>query len=124
MNILIVGRGRIGRLIARAIISSGSTSLNWVGAVEVNCDAELFCYPINHDSTYGASNRPMSSDKVSFTRKDKPNIPSFENIGDVLMNTEAQLVIDCSSSALSANILLNNHPNTPRVNFFPKTRHS
>ena len=124
MNILIVSLGRIGRLIARAIISSESTSLNWVGAVEVNCDAELFCYPINHDSTYGVSNRPMSSDKVSFTRKDKPNIPLFDDISDVLMNTEAQLVIDCSGSALSANILLNNHPNTPKVNFFPKTRHS
>ena len=54
MNILLIGLGRIGKLVARKLASQDEKKLEWVGAVERIKDPELFSYLLNYDSTYGS----------------------------------------------------------------------
>ena len=54
MNILLIGLGRIGKLVARKLASHDEKKLEWVGAVERIKDPELFSYLLNYDSTYGS----------------------------------------------------------------------
>ena len=54
MKVLLIGLGRIGKLVARKMIAQDENKLDWVGAVEQTRDLELFSYLLNHDSTYGS----------------------------------------------------------------------
>ena len=66
MKVLLIGLGRIGKLVARKIVAEDQTRLDWVGAVEQTIDPELLSYTLNHDSTYGALTKKIGYTKDSF----------------------------------------------------------
>ena len=64
MKVLLIGLGRIGKLVARKIVAEDQTRLDWVGTVEQTIDPELLSYTLNHDSTYGALTKKLVIPKI------------------------------------------------------------
>ena len=106
MKVLLIGLGRIGKLVARKIVAEDQTRLDWVGAVEQTIDPELLSYTLNHDSTYGALTKKIGYTKDSFRIEGRNDVPLFDDIGLAVNDTTPDLVIDCSGSHQSAQTLV------------------
>mgnify|MGYP001226618975 FL=1 len=106
MNILLIGLGRIGKLVARKLASQDEKKLEWVGAVERIKDPELFSYLLNYDSTYGPFNPKIGHTADSFKVEHQEDVPFFDDITLAINETTPDLVIDCSGSHQSADLLI------------------
>jgi glyceraldehyde 3-phosphate dehydrogenase len=118
VKVLLIGLGRIGKLVARKMIAQDENKLDWVGAVEKTQDPELFSYLLNHDSTYGAMAPKISHTGDSFIVSGQSDIPLFSDISLAISETNPDLVIDCSGSQQSAEILVNSECEQSRFNLF------
>ena len=118
MKVLLIGLGRIGKLVARKMIAEDENKLDWVGAVEKTRDPELFAYLLNHDSTYGAMAPKIRHTVDSFIVSGQNDIPLFADIPLAISETNPDLVIDCSGSQPSAEILVNSECKQSRFNLF------
>ena len=107
MKVLLIGLGRIGKLVARKMIAQDENKLDWVGAVEQTRDLELFSYLLNHDSTHGSMAPKIRYTVDSFVVSGQSDIPLFADVSLAISKTNPDLVIDCSGSRRSAEILVN-----------------
>ena len=98
MKILLIGLGRIGKLVARKMIAQDENKLDWVGAVEQTRDPELFL------AICSTMTRPMvlwlqkSDTADSFVVSGQSDIPLFADVSLAISETNPDLVIDCSGS--------------------------
>ncbi|MDB2619802.1 hypothetical protein N9Y18_06095 [Litoricolaceae bacterium] len=106
MNILLIGLGRIGKLVARKLASQDEKKLEWVGAVERIKDPELFSYLLNYDSTYGSFDPKIGHAADSFKVEHQEDVPFFDDVALAINETTPDLVIDCSGSHQSADLLI------------------
>ena len=106
MNILLIGLGRIGKLVARKLASQDERKLEWVGAVERVKDPALFSYLLNYDSTYGSFNPKIGHTADSFKVEHQEDVPFFDDVALAINETTPDLVIDCSGSHQSADLLI------------------
>lgn len=106
MNILLIGLGRIGKLVARKLASQDEKKLEWVGAVERIKDPELFSYLLNYDSTYGSVDPKIGHAADSFKVEHQEDVPFFDDVALAINETTPDLVIDCSGSHQSADLLI------------------
>ena len=106
MNILLIGLGRIGKLVARKLASHDEKKLEWVGAVERIKDPELFSYLLNYDSTYGSFDPKIGHAADSFKVEHQEDVPFFDDVALAINETTPDLVIDCSGSHQSADLLI------------------
>lgn len=106
MNVVLVGLGRIGKLVARRLLLQDDPGLSWVGAVEKTRDPELFSYLLNYDSTYGTLDRRVEHTTDSLTIQGSSDVPLFDDLTLAIEETSPDLVVDCSGSQRSAEILL------------------
>ena len=106
MNILLIGLGRIGKLVARKLASQDEKKLEWVGAVERVKDPALFSYLLNYDSTYGSFNPKIGHTADSFKVENQGDVPFFDDVALAINETTPDLVIDCSGSHQSADLLI------------------
>jgi len=108
VNVLLVGLGRIGKLVARKLLLQDDASLKWVGAVEETIDSELFTYLLNYDSTYGTIDTRVEHTRNSLRVRGSDDIRLFDDLSLAIEETLPDLVIDCSGSQQSAEMLLSN----------------
>lgn len=106
MNVLLIGLGRIGKLVARKLASQDERKLEWVGAVERVKDPALFSYLLNYDSTYGSFNPKIGHTADSFKVENQGDVPFFDDVALAINETTPDLVIDCSGSHQSADLLI------------------
>lgn len=106
MNVVLVGLGRIGKLVARRLLLQDGAGLNWVGAVEKTRDPELFGYLLNYDSTYGTLDTRVEHTSDSLRVRGSNEVPLFDDLALAIDETSPDLVVDCSGSQKSAEILL------------------
>ena len=106
MKVLLIGLGRIGKLVARQMIAQDENKLNWVGAVEQTRDPELFSYLLNHDSTHGSIAPKIGHTADAFEVENHGDVPLFNDVALAIHETNPDLVIDCSGSHRSAEILV------------------
>jgi len=106
VNILLIGLGRIGKLVARKLASQDEKKLEWVGAVERIKDPELFSYLLNYDSTYGSFDPKIGHAADSFKVEHQEDVPFFDDVALAINETTPDLVIDCSGSHQSADLLI------------------
>ncbi|HAN79964.1 MAG: hypothetical protein CMD54_04745 [Gammaproteobacteria bacterium] len=106
MDVVLVGLGRIGKLVARRLLLDNSAGLNWVGAVELTRDPELFSYTLNYDSTYGTLDTRVEHTTDSLRIQGLNDVPLFDDLTLAIEETSPDLVVDCSGSQKSAEILL------------------
>ena len=106
MNVLLIGLGRIGKLVARKLASQDERKLEWVGAVERVKDPALFSYLLNYDSTYGSFNPKIGHTADSFKVENQGDVPIFDDVALAINETTPDLVIDCSGSHQSADLLI------------------
>jgi len=106
VKVLLIGLGRIGKLVARKMASQDETQLEWVGAVEQIRDPELFCYLLNYDSTYGSAIPKIGHTVDAFTFENQRDVPLFDDVILAINETTPDLVIDCSGSHQSADLLI------------------
>lgn len=118
MKVLLIGLGRIGKLVARKLIARDENRLDWVGAVEQTRDPELFSYLLNHDSTYGSMSPKIRHTVDSFMVSGQSDIPLFTDVPLAISETNPDLVIDCSGSHRSAEILVNSEYEKSRHHLF------
>ena len=118
MKVLLIGLGRIGKLVARKMIAHDENKLDWVGAVEQTRDLELFSYLLNHDSTYGSMAPKIGHTFDSFVVSGQSDIPLFDDVSEAISETNPDLVIDCSGSHRSAEILVNSEYEQCRHHLF------
>ena len=118
MKVLLVGLGRIGKLVARKMVAQDEPRLDWVGAVEQTQDPELFSYLLNHDSTYGSLDSKFGYTLDSFVIKGQSDVLLFDDVAIAINETTPDLVIDCSGSQLSAETLLNSQPGQTKHHLF------
>ena len=97
MRTLIIGLGRIGRLVARDLIQNPSDR-QWVGAVEVSTEAALFAYLLNHDSTYGHldSAAIFTANDSTLIAGQHTEIPLYQSVSEALKSCDPELIIECS----------------------------
>ena len=105
MNVVLVGLGRIGKLVARRLLSQDGAA-GWVGAVEKTRDPALLSYPLNYDSTYGTLDTRVEHTSDSLRVLGSNDVPLFDDIAIAIEETSPDLVVDCSGSQKSAEILL------------------
>ena len=96
MKVLLIGLGRIGKLVARKLASQDEKKLKWVGAVEQFRDPELFSYLLNYDSTYGAATSKSGHAGDAFKVENQGDVPLFDDVALAINETTPDLVIDCS----------------------------
>ena len=118
MNVLLVGLGRIGKLVARSLLTMDKSRLNWVGAVERERNLELYSYLLNHDSTYGTLNPKVGHTGNSFEVPGYGLVALFDDIAESIEKIAPDLVIDCSGSHQSAEILTTTGHSTSRRHLF------
>ena len=118
MKVLLIGLGRIGKLVARKMIAQDENKLDWVGAVEQTQDPELFSYLLNYDSTYGSMAPKIRHTVDSFMVWGQSDIPLFADVPVAIRETNPDLVIDCSGSHRSAEILVNSEYEQSRYHLF------
>ena len=118
MKVLLVGLGRIGKLVARKMIAEDENKLDWVGAVEQTRDPELLSYLLNHDSTYGSMAPKIRHTADSFVVSGQSDIPLFADVSLAIGETNPDLVIDCSGSHRSAEILVKSKYEQSRYHLF------
>lgn len=106
MNVVVVGLGRIGKLVARRLLLQDGAGLNWVGAVEKTRDPELFSYLLNYDSTYGTLDTRVEHTSDSLRVRGSNEVSLFDDLALAIDETSPDLVVDCSGSQKSAEILL------------------
>jgi len=106
VNVLLIGLGRIGKLVARKLASQDERKLEWVGAVERVKDPALFSYLLNYDSTYGSFNPKIGHTADSFKVENQGDVPFFDDVALAINETTPDLVIDCSGSHQSADLLI------------------
>jgi len=106
VNVLLIGLGRIGKLVARKLASQDERKLEWVGAVERVKDPALFSYLLNYDSTYGSFNPKIGHAADSFKVENQGDVPFFDDVALAINETTPDLVIDCSGSHQSADLLI------------------
>ena len=106
MNVVLVGLGRIGKLVARRLLSQDGAGLDWVGAVEKTRDPALLSYLLNYDSTYGTFDTRVEHTSDSLRVRGSNDVPLFDDIALAIEETSPDLVVDCSGSQKSAEILL------------------
>ena len=106
MNVLLIGLGRIGKLVSRKLASQDERKLEWVGAVERVKDPALFSYLLNYDSTYGSFNPKIGHTADSFKVENQGDVPFFDDVALAINETTPDLVIDCSGSHQSADLLI------------------
>jgi glyceraldehyde 3-phosphate dehydrogenase len=118
VKVLLIGLGRIGKLVARKIVAQDDPNLDWVGAVEQTQDPELFSYLLNHDSTYGpaASKIGYTTDSLKVTGHGA--VPFFTDVAMAIDETNPDLVIDCSGSNQSAETLVGGEYKQTRYHLF------
>ena len=96
-KILIVGLGRIGRLVARELIENPHQNATLVGAVEVEANAELFSYLINNDSTYGRLTAPVTGKSGTlYVAANEQEIPLFTKLSDAVEECNPDIILECS----------------------------
>lgn len=107
MRTLIIGLGRIGRLIAREL-AQRPEQRQWVGAVEVSTDAALFAHLLNHDSTYGQLNSAIAfhADGHTLITGHNAEIPLYSSVSEALKACEPELIIECSGDPHVAQTLV------------------
>ena len=118
MKVLLIGLGRIGKLVARKMITQDENKLDWVGAVEQTRDPELFSYLLNHDSTYGSMAPKIRHTVDSLMVSGQSDIRLFADVSVALSETNPDLVIDCSGSHRSAELLVNSEYEQSRYHLF------
>ena len=118
MKVLLIGLGRIGKLVARKLVAQDENKLDWVGAVEQARDPELLSYLLNHDSTYGSMSPKFSHTVDSFMVPGQSDIPLFADVPLAISETNPDLVIDCSGSHRSAELLVNSEYEQSRYHLF------
>lgn len=118
MKVLLVGLGRIGKLVARKMVEQDEPRLDWVGTVEQTLDPELFSYLLNHDSTYGSAASKFGYTVDSFVIEGQSDVPLFDDVAIAVNETTPDLVIDCSGSQVSAVTLLNSQPKQAKQHLF------
>ena len=96
MKVLLIGLGRIGKLVAREMVAQDDPYLDWVGTVEQTQDPELFSYLLNHDSTYGPATSKIGHTPDSLEVTSQGNVPFFTDVALAIDETNPDLVIDCS----------------------------
>ena len=96
MKVLLIGLGRIGKLVARKTIAQDEPGLDWVGAVEQTQDPELFSYLLNHDSTYGPATSKIGYTTDSLEVTGQSDVPFFTDVALAVNETNPDLVIDLS----------------------------
>jgi len=106
VKVLLIGLGRIGKLVARKLASQDEKKLKWVGAVEQFRDPELFSYLLNYDSTYGAATSKIGHAGDAFKVENQGDVPLFDDVALAINETTPDLVIDCSGSHQSADLLI------------------
>lgn len=106
MDVVLVGLGRIGKLVARRLLLQDHAGLNWVAAVEKTKDPELFSYSLNYDSTYGKLDTRVEHTTDSLRVRGSNDVPLFDDLTQAIEETSPDLVVDCSGSQESAEILL------------------
>ncbi|NBS12626.1 MAG: hypothetical protein EBS77_08190 [Gammaproteobacteria bacterium] len=121
MRTLIIGLGRIGRLVARHLLNSPEAN-HWVGAVEITEDAALFAYLLNHDSTYGHLDPSIQATSDCLMTATGQQIPLFSSVEGALAACSPDLIIECSGDPRIADALVRRAPETHwRVLFSSQT---
>ena len=118
MKVLLIGLGRIGKLVAREIVAQDDPRLDWVGAVEQTQDPELFSYLLNHDSTYGPATSKIGYATDCLKVTDQSDVPWFTDVALAINETNPDLVIDCSGSNQSAETLVGSERKRTRYHLF------
>jgi len=106
VDVVLVGLGRIGKLVARRLLLQDGAGLNWVGAVELTRDPDLLNYMLNYDSTYGTLDTRLEHTTGSLKVRGSNDVPRFDDLTLAIEETSPDLVVDCSGSQRSAEILL------------------
>ena len=106
MDVVLVGLGRIGKLVARRLLLQDGAGLNWVGAVELTRDPDLFSYMLNYDSTDGTLDTRVEHTTGSLKVRGSNDVPLFNDLTLAMEETSPDLVVDCSGSQKLAEILL------------------
>lgn len=121
MRTLIIGLGRIGRLVARQLLQF-TDATHWVGVVEVSDDAPLFAYLLNHDSTYGHLDPPVRGIADRLVTATGHEIPVISSLDRALDMCAPDLIIECSGDTRVAQTLASRAPDTGwRVLFSSQT---
>jgi hypothetical protein len=118
VKVLLIGLGRIGKLVARKIVAQDDPRLDWVGAVEQTQDPELFSYLLNHDSTYGPATSKIGYTADSLEVTGQGAVPFFTDVALAINETNPDLVIDCSGSNQSAETLVGSERKRTRCHLF------
>jgi len=118
VKVLLIGLGRIGKLVAREIVAQDDPRLEWVGAVEQTQDPELFSYLLNHDSTYGKKKKKIGYTADSLEVTGQGAVPFFTDVALAINETNPDLVIDCSGSNQSAETLVGSEGRQARYHLF------
>lgn len=118
MKVLLIGLGRIGKLVARKMLAQENPYLDWVGAVEQTQDPELFSYLLNYDSTYGPATPKIGYTTGSLRVTGQGDVPLLTDVALAINETNPDLVIDCSGSNQSAETLVGNERKQSRYHLF------
>ena len=106
MDVVLVGLGRIGKLVARRLLLHDGAGFNWVGSVELTRDPDLFSYMLNYNSTYGTLDTRVEHTTDSLKVRGSNDVRLFDDLTLAVEETSPDLVVDCSGSQRSTEILL------------------
>jgi len=120
VNVVLVGLGRIGKLVARRLLSQDGAGLDWVGTVEKTRDPALLSYLLNYDSTYGTLDTRVEHTPDSLRVLGSNDVPLFDDIAMAIEETSPDLVVDCSGSQNQPRYSYQGTAHDRRVTFLPR----